>query len=139
MKGFLTALRPWSATVMVLALASMLPELCHATTTTESGNRVKGTGSRGKTKLLENDRYPALYTGKFGDCLGGHSQVEITGFDAAYYADNMTVMFHLTGTTKIKHDNIMGMSQTLVCISLKANCCFSVYLCGCLYGYSRRQ
>ncbi|KFY45777.1 hypothetical protein V494_00776 [Pseudogymnoascus sp. VKM F-4513 (FW-928)] len=108
MKGFLTALRPWSATVMVLALASMLPELCHATTTTESGNRVKGTGSRGKTKLLENDRYPALYTGKFGDCLGGHSQVEITGFDAAYYADNMTVMFHLTGTTKIKHDNIMA-------------------------------
>lgn len=109
MKGFRTALRPWGATIVTLALAATLPALIHATS--EEKHLVKGTASPGKkVKLLANDRYPALYTGKFGDCLGGHSLVDVTGFDAAYYADNMTVMFHLTGTTKIKNDNIMGMA-----------------------------
>ncbi|OBT42344.1 hypothetical protein VE00_06493 [Pseudogymnoascus sp. WSF 3629] len=110
MKGFLAPLRPWGATILTVALAATLPALVHAAS--DTGNFVKGTvkgaGSRGKTIILANDRYPALYTGKFGDCLGGNSLVDVTGFDAAYYADNMTVMFHLTGTTKIKHDNIMA-------------------------------
>ncbi|KFY96280.1 hypothetical protein V498_02750 [Pseudogymnoascus sp. VKM F-4517 (FW-2822)] len=107
MKGFRTALRPWGATIVTLALAATLPALIHATS--EEKHLVKGTASPGKkVKLLANNRYPALYTGKFGDCLGGHSLVDVTGFDAAYYADNMTVMFHLTGTTKIKNDSIMA-------------------------------
>lgn len=112
MKWFFPARRPWGATILTVALAAMLPALIEASQ--ENGNFVKATGGRGKAKiLLANDRYPALYTGKFGDCLGSHSQVEITGFDAAYYADNMTVMFHLTGSAKIKHDNIMGMALAL--------------------------
>ncbi|OBT58993.1 hypothetical protein VE04_00815 [Pseudogymnoascus sp. 24MN13] len=110
MKGFLAPLRPWGATIPTVALAATLSALVHAAS--DAGNfvegTVKGTGSRAKTIILANDRYPALYTGKFGDCLGGNSQIDVTGFDAAYYADNMTVMFHLTGTTKIKHDNIMA-------------------------------
>jgi hypothetical protein len=139
MKGFLAPLRPWGATILTVALAATLPALVHAAS--DTGNFVKGTvkgaGSRGKTIILANDRYPALYTGKFGDCLGGNSLVDVTGFDAAYYADNMTVMFHLTGTTKIKHDNIMGMAQTLAWRLLKANYCISLHLCRCLYGTPR--
>lgn len=111
MKGFLAPLGPWGTTIVTVALAAALPALVHATT--EYGTLVKGTGVREKVKLLANDRYPALYTGKFADCLGGHSLIDVTGFDAAYYADNMTVMFHLTGSTKIQNDSIMGMAQTL--------------------------
>lgn len=56
--------------------------------------------------LLEN-RQPALYTQSFGDCLGG-SLLDITRFDAAYYQDNMTVAFHLEGTTKLTNESIMS-------------------------------
>lgn len=123
MKGFLAALRPWAATIVTVALAATLPALVQATS--EDENLIKGTSMHGKTRLLANDRYPALYTGKFGDCLGGHSLIEVTGFDAAYYADNMTVMFHLTGSTKIQNDSIMGMAQTLASRLSKANHCLA--------------
>jgi len=33
--------------------------------------------------------------------------INVTAFDAAYYADNMTVLFHLTGTTNLKNDSVM--------------------------------
>ena len=54
---------------------------------------IVGTDVKGVTRNLANDRYPALYTGDFGDCLGGQSLINVTSFDAAYYADNMTVLF----------------------------------------------
>lgn len=37
----------------------------------------------------------------------GNSQINVTRFDAAYYKDNMTVLFHLAGNTGIMNDNLM--------------------------------
>lgn len=44
---------------------------------------IYGTSIDGITKQLAVDRTPALYTGNFGDCLGGQSLFNITKFDAA--------------------------------------------------------
>ncbi|KAL0937934.1 trp-like ion channel [Colletotrichum truncatum] len=68
---------------------------------------ITGQGKDGVSRELAVNRYPALYTGDFGDCLGGQSLFNITKFDAAYYADNMTVQFHLDGTTNIRNESLM--------------------------------
>ncbi|KAK0609351.1 hypothetical protein B0T17DRAFT_501693 [Bombardia bombarda] len=68
---------------------------------------VYGTDGSGVTRQLAVDRYPALYTGDFGDCLGGESLFNITKFDAAYYADNLTIVFHLDGHSNIKNESLM--------------------------------
>lgn len=44
---------------------------------------IYGTSIAGITKQLAVDRTPALYTGNFGDCMGGQSLLNITKFDAA--------------------------------------------------------
>ncbi|KEQ73592.1 TRP-domain-containing protein, partial [Aureobasidium namibiae CBS 147.97] len=56
--------------------------------------------------LYPDDRKPSLYTGQFGDCKGS-SAVNVTRFDAAYYKDNMTVLFHLAGNTAIANESLM--------------------------------
>ncbi len=89
-----------------LAFLSTMPSLIYANTAT-----VIGTDAQGVTRQLADDRYPALYTGAFGDCMGGQSLLNVTAFDAAYYADNMTVLFHLMGTTNLKNDSIMSKSS----------------------------
>lgn len=61
---------------------------------------VTATNAAGETVYLADDRRPALYTQNFGDC-NGQSTINVTRFDAAYYADNMTVLFHLEGNTAI--------------------------------------
>jgi len=33
--------------------------------------------------------------------------INLTSFDAAYYADNMTVLFNLAGTTNLKNETLM--------------------------------
>ncbi|ROV94204.1 hypothetical protein VSDG_05748 [Cytospora chrysosperma] len=66
-----------------------------------------GTSVTGITRQLAFDRTPALYTGNFGDCLGGQSLFNITKFDAAYYTDNSSVLFHLDGTSNIEHEPLM--------------------------------
>lgn len=68
---------------------------------------VSYTGSNGVTVYLNNDREPALYTQDFGDCQGD-SAVNVTRFDAAYYKDNMTVLFHLEGTTAIANASVIS-------------------------------
>jgi len=68
---------------------------------------VKGTNSEGKTIRLLDSRTPALFTGDFGDCMGGQSLINVTTFDAAYYKDNMTVLFHLAGNTNLQNESIM--------------------------------
>jgi hypothetical protein len=55
---------------------------------------------------VRDDRQPALYTVDYGDCLGD-SLINVTRFDAAYYRDNMTVLFHLEGETALKNESIM--------------------------------
>ncbi|KAI1452594.1 TRP-domain-containing protein [Annulohypoxylon moriforme] len=68
---------------------------------------ISGTSLDGVTTRLALDRTPALYTGDFGDCLGGQSLLNVTKFDAAFYYDNSTILFHLDGTTNIRNESIM--------------------------------
>lgn len=68
---------------------------------------IYGTSITGVTQQLAVDRTPALYTGDFGDCLGGPSLFNITRFDAAYYSDNSTVLFHLDGQSSIANESLM--------------------------------
>src|SRR4051794_26532593 len=85
-----------------LSLFSLFPityEQKYFTTTDTNGNPV----------LLSEDRKPALYTRNFGDCLGS-SVVNVTKFNAAYYADNMTVIYHLEGETSIHNESLMSTS-----------------------------
>jgi len=87
---------------MVLVLLSVLPLVVHAKT-----EYTYGTDANGVTQALAYDRTPALYTGDFGDCLGGQSLFNITKFDAAYYADNLTIVMHLDGASNIKNESLM--------------------------------
>jgi len=68
---------------------------------------VTTTDASGKTVYLPANRQPALYTQDFGDCLGG-SLLDVSRFDAAYYADNMTVTFHLQGTTQLENASVIS-------------------------------
>jgi hypothetical protein len=87
---------------MPLFLLSVLSVAVHAKT-----EYTYGTDANGVTRALPYDRVPALYTGDFGDCLGGQSLFNITKFDAAYYADNLTIVFHLDGASNIKNESLM--------------------------------
>lgn len=60
----------------------------------------------GTTVYLRDDRRPALYTGDFGDCQGD-SLINVTRFDAAYYVDNQTVLFHLGGSSALTNESLM--------------------------------
>lgn len=70
---------------------------------------IQATDANGKVTYLDDARKPALFTRNFGDCLG-NSVVNVTRFDAAYYKDNMTVLFHLQGSTNIRNESLMSMS-----------------------------
>ena len=71
---------------------------------------VEVTTDSGEELYLRDDRKPALYTQNFGDCLGS-STINVTRFDAAYYKDNMTVLFHLEGNTAVANESLMSTSQ----------------------------
>lgn len=93
----------WAATAFVL-LNTFIPTV----RADSSDDTISVTGSDGTVKDLAVDRYPALYTGDFGDCMGGQSLLNITSFDAAYYADNMTVLFNLAGTSNLRNESLMS-------------------------------
>ena len=75
----------------------------------EGGETIEGTNAAGVTTTLLVDRVPALYTRNFGDCMGGQSLINLTSFDAAYYADNMTVLFNMAGATSLRNESLMCM------------------------------
>jgi hypothetical protein len=58
------------------------------------------------TVWLMDDRRPSLYTQTFGDCQGD-SLLNISRFDAAYYKDNMTVLFHLEGNSALANESVI--------------------------------
>ena len=70
---------------------------------------VEATDAEGNQYLVADNRKPALYTQNFGDCLGS-SSINVTRFDAAYYQDNMTVLFHLEGNTNVANESLMSMT-----------------------------
>ncbi|KZL81078.1 transient receptor potential ion channel [Colletotrichum incanum] len=94
---------PASLAATIAVLVAFLTTTLAATETVY----ITGQDKDGNTKELAVNRRPGLYTGDFGDCLGGQSLFNITKFDAAYYADNMTVQFHLDGTTSIRNESLM--------------------------------
>ncbi|KAK9424097.1 putative ML-like domain-containing protein [Seiridium unicorne] len=89
------------------ALALVLESLLIATAFAKNTTYISGTSLDGVTSKLAVDRTPALYTGDFGDCLGGQSLLNVTKFDAALYYDNSTILFHLDGTTNLKSEALM--------------------------------
>lgn len=95
----------WTATVVsILTLFNVIIPTVRADS---DAVYIKGTDANGVTRTLLDSRSPALYTGNFGDCMGGQSLLNVTSFDAAYYADNMTVLFHLAGSTNLKNESVM--------------------------------
>jgi hypothetical protein len=93
--------RIWPAVLALLAFCTLLPTVLADDDTIWYTSQ----NAEGETIYLRDDRRPALYTGNFGDCLGG-SLINISRFDAAYYADNMTVLFHLAGSTAIQNESL---------------------------------
>lgn len=59
-----------------------------------------------KGQKLPVNRQPSLWTEDFGDCLGG-SLFDVSRFDAALYQDNMTVTFHMQGTSTVSDLQVM--------------------------------
>lgn len=98
---------PSAALLLLLTFFSCLLAGAHARETVY----IKGLGLDGVNRELDVSRYPALYTGDFDDCLGGESLFNVTKFDAAYYADNLTVLFHLDGATSIHKENLIRMAS----------------------------
>jgi hypothetical protein len=97
--------RLWPAMLAFFALFTLFP-----TVLSDDGGDdtqyITVTGADGATEYLRDDRRPALYTQNFGDCLGG-SLVNVSRFDAAYYADNATVLFHLEGSSAIQNESLV--------------------------------
>ncbi len=67
---------------------------------------ITATDANGDRILLDDNRRPALYTQDFGDCQGD-SLINVTRFDAAYYRDNMTILFHLAGNSALTNESLM--------------------------------
>lgn len=73
-----------------------------------SGGYIEITNAHtGDAEWVLDDRKPSLYTGDFGDCMGD-SVINVTRFDASYYKDNATVMFHLAGNTALVNESVMS-------------------------------
>ncbi|KAK7946140.1 TRP-like ion channel [Apiospora aurea] len=68
---------------------------------------INGVSLDGIRSVLAVDRTPALYSGDFGDCLGGQSLLNVTKLDAAFYFDNSTISWHLNGNTNLRSEKLM--------------------------------
>ena len=109
----------------------------HRTTAADSSlsQYVSYTNEEGQTIWLVDDRKPALYTQNFGDCHGD-SLINVTRFDAAYYADNMTVVFHLAGASSLTNQSLMCMLPLFTFRLLGLTGCL-VYIGVFAYGEQR--
>jgi ML-like domain len=86
---------------------------------------------------LPDNRKPALYAGNYGDCLGS-SLIKVNRFDASFYRDNMTVTFHLGGSTNLTSEALMSTlcSPALRFLASLTNI-IAVYIGVFAYGESR--
>ncbi|KAK3062332.1 hypothetical protein LTS18_004343, partial [Coniosporium uncinatum] len=89
----------------ILALLPVLSLLTAVSAETD-GSFFTTTDNNGNLVWLNDNRRPALYTQNFGDCLGD-SLINVTRFDAVYYKDNMTILFHLAGDTGLQRESLM--------------------------------
>jgi hypothetical protein len=91
---------------MLLPLLLWLSLLCPVL----ADQYISYTTPQGVPVVLDDDRQPALYTTDFGDCLGrSQSAISLSRFDASLYMDNMTVAFHIGGTTNLSKESVMRM------------------------------
>ncbi|KAI4949234.1 hypothetical protein J4E91_005698 [Alternaria rosae] len=88
-----------------LAAGLLLLPLVGSVSVDDDGTWVVGIIDGDKWQVRD-DRQPSLYTADYGDCLG-KSAINVTRFDAAYYKDNMTIIFHLEGETGLRREDIM--------------------------------
>lgn len=88
-----------------LVLLSLLSFNVGTTAAADEITWIKYTGNDGVV-WLDDNRRPSLYTQNFGDCQGD-SLINVTRFDAAYYKDNMTVLFHLEGSSALADEDLM--------------------------------
>ncbi|KAL8732383.1 MAG: hypothetical protein Q9166_002781 [cf. Caloplaca sp. 2 TL-2023] len=97
----------YGLSILLIPFLSLL-NLTFAANVAVSGNTkyVEAATADGQSIWLKDARKPALYTQNFGDCLGS-SLINVTRFDAAYYKDNMTVLFHLEGNTNVANESLM--------------------------------
>ena len=98
----------------ICVLLTTLLTLCaptQAATNSSAIRYVQYTDANGDTVWLDDKRKPALYTQDFGDCHGD-SLINVTRFDAAYYKDNMTVLFHLAGSSALVNESLMRESSS---------------------------
>lgn len=98
----ITRLRP-ALLVAIMSLAPLQTALCSSS---ENLMWMTYESPDGGMLYLKDNRRPSLYTGNYGDCLG-NSLVNVTRFDAAYYKDNMTVLFHLAGNTALQNESLV--------------------------------
>ena len=98
----------------VLCLLGTLLSLCDRSLAANKSEPrlIEYTSNDGSTIYLDDDRKPALYTQTFGDCLGD-SLINVTRFDAAYYRDNMTVIFHLAGNSALTNQSLIRTLKIL--------------------------
>lgn len=68
---------------------------------------VKATSIVGFEQQFASGASPTLYTRDFSNCLTSGTRLEATSFDAAYYADNATVLFRLDGQTSIPNEPVV--------------------------------
>ena len=127
---FIWASRSWSAALLLILSFLSLTDF----TLSDDTLWIQTTNSAGETIYLRDDRQPALYTQDFGDCLGS-SLINVTRFDAAYYQDNMTVLFHLEGNTNVANESIMSISPLSFSTTLALT--LPVYIGVFAYGESR--
>lgn len=100
--------------LVVLFLSSLSFQTTTAAATTAAASSgpqptqwITYTNQDGETLYLDNNREPALYTQDYGDCQG-NSLIHVNRFDAAYYKDNMTILFHLGATSQLRSEAVMS-------------------------------
>lgn len=95
-----------SRSAIMLAFIAMMGCLQMAAAAENNTRYITYQNPDGTTQYLKDDRRPSLYTRNFGDCLG-NSLVNVTRFDAAYYKDNMTILFDLEGASALTNESVM--------------------------------
>ena len=97
-----------SALLMLLSLLTLLLPVAAGQDT----QYVRIVDDDGDSVMVPDNRQPSLYTQDFGVC-GSNSLINVTRFDAAWYKDNMTILFHLEGNTNVANDSLMSMFPLL--------------------------
>ena len=105
--GRSSLLSSWLGFLVLFGTLLSLAKVSSAVTSNDK-QYVQYTNNEGQSVLLADNRRPALYTQAFGDCMGD-SLINVTRFDAAYYKDNMTVLFHLEGSSALTNQSLMRM------------------------------